>query len=794
MIAEAVETAVDTIGSTVNDVLDELGNIIPKGFSASEGLTETITGGGNYLLFDNLNYERTINGKGNLPMKFSIKGNGRVDSRMDFNPGFQVGARIPNYLHPNRETFQAWVNVDSFAKAHLEVKLDIDAKLESAGGLSGSALEKSLGEKADFAQNVLSQQRETLFGDPDVKPAGGWKRTIFLSKPKTKTFFAGVVPVVVVATFQLDLECGFEAKGTVHSDIVIDQQAIFRFRAGYDENGGGYNTAPYFTAQNTKRVVITGGGSAMVACGLIPRINTFLYDTVGINVGVRSSLVARAEYASTCTSKTSTSPTGRMDLGLAANVGLQVGGRLQAAGSSFAGIKGQALGFDIGPIEAWNQEVPLGSWTFPGNGVGYCTPLCSDGKLSPGEIDVDCGGGACSPCTTGQKCTLNTDCYSPGSCNNGICKVDPSADRVRNADETDVDCGGKTTQARCAADKGCSTNADCVSGLFCNAKTRRCAATSCVDGVKNGDETGIDCGGAKCPKCGAGAPSFSGTGCASGYSNGRFCVDSPCKNLIREQNEGGVDCGGTSACGKCPLGWDCTLNSDCYGSERDIVCGNVSRRCEKYIPPTPSCSNGVKDVGEADVDCGASCPNKCANSQTCGAPADCSSSYCSANKCTATAPTGLVFVTSNVYPANFGGLAGADAACQTAATGAGMTGTFKAFLSDATQAPAMRMTRRGQYRLPNGVIVALSPEEFFGFAHRVGIDVDETATQLASSALVWTGTNGPGTVTGNWCNGWTKQFGDLPPLGITDATNSSWAGSSTESYCDGQYRLYCVEQ
>jgi len=41
-----------------------------------------------------------------------------------------------------------------------------------------------------------------------------------------------------------------------------------------------------------------------------------------------------------------------------------------------------------------------------------------------------------------------------------------------------------------------------------------------------------------------------------------------------------------------------------------------------------------------------------------------------------------VFVSSQTYVGNLGGVAGADSLCQGLATAAGLTGTFKAFLSD----------------------------------------------------------------------------------------------------------------
>lgn len=51
-----------------------------------------------------------------------------------------------------------------------------------------------------------------------------------------------------------------------------------------------------------------------------------------------------------------------------------------------------------------------------------------------------------------------------------------------------------------------------------------------------------------------------------------------------------------------------------------------------------TCSNGVKDPGEGDVDCGASCPMQCADGKSCNTYKDCASGHCTANKCTPCQP------------------------------------------------------------------------------------------------------------------------------------------------------------
>ena len=233
-VGDAVVSGAHTLADGTTQFLDDLGNIIPDSFGGSVGLTNEFTGSGNLPLFDALNFEKTINGKGNLPLKLSMKGSGGVNSAITFNPGFQIGARIPNYLNPNHPSFQTWVNVDSRAQASITMNLQLTAALESAGGTAGSDLEKQLNDNATYAENVLSSEREALFGDPDLKPAGGWKKTLYLSKPSTQVFFAGPVPVVITSTVQVDLECGFQAKATINALVYMNSASTFKFKAIYD--------------------------------------------------------------------------------------------------------------------------------------------------------------------------------------------------------------------------------------------------------------------------------------------------------------------------------------------------------------------------------------------------------------------------------------------------------------------------------------------------------------------------------------------------------------------------------
>jgi hypothetical protein len=114
-------------------------------------------------------------------------------------------------------------------------------------------------------------------------------------------------------------------------------------------------------------------------------------------------------------------------------------------------------------------------------------------------------------------------------CDSGRCSNatpdDPCADRVRNGDETDVDCGGSCR--RCRAGRTCGTAADCDSQA-CDAGV--CAEPRCDDGVRDGYETDADCGG-PCTTCQLGGRCWSDTDCASGEC-GEPCTDPDPVNCI----------------------------------------------------------------------------------------------------------------------------------------------------------------------------------------------------------------------------------------------------------------------
>ena len=105
---------------------------------------------------------------------------------------------------------------------------------------------------------------------------------------------------------------------------------------------------------------------------------------------------------------------------------------------------------------------------------------------------------------------------------------------------------------------------------------------TCTDGIQNGNETGIDCGGS-CSPCSTTAT------CTDGIQNG---------------TETGVDCGGS--CSPCTVAPTCTDGIQ-NGTETGVDCGGSCPPCTA----NPTCNDGIQNGAETGVDCGGSCPNAC---------------------------------------------------------------------------------------------------------------------------------------------------------------------------------------
>ena len=164
--------------------------------------------------------------------------------------------------------------------------------------------------------------------------------------------------------------------------------------------------------------------------------------------------------------------------------------------------------------------------------------------------------------------------------------------------------------------------------------------------------------------------------------------------------------------------------------------------------------------------------------------------------------TKRIFVTSSFSDGNIGGLAGADARCQTLAVEAGLDGTFLAWLSTSTTTPAARMTHHpGPYALVNGLVIATSWDDLTDGSIAWPISADENGTVpfpnfVCTGSEVWSNTSpAGGLVPGNRCGDWTTTQATAS-VGNNNKTQGDWSNDSQCSNvsCASRLGFYCVEQ
>lgn len=149
-----------------------------------------------------------------------------------------------------------------------------------------------------------------------------------------------------------------------------------------------------------------------------------------------------------------------------------------------------------------------------GGGTG---PTCSDGIQNGQETGVDCGGPDCAPCPCDTPSGLGA---SPTDTESSLTwsSVSGAADynvRARATGTTTWTTGNNLsspvnytgltacTEYEFQVQSNCTGNTSSWSASFVFTTTG-CVTPTCDDGVQNGQETGVDCGGPDCPPCNGG--------------------------------------------------------------------------------------------------------------------------------------------------------------------------------------------------------------------------------------------------------------------------------------------------
>jgi formylglycine-generating enzyme required for sulfatase activity len=204
-----------------------------------------------------------------------------------------------------------------------------------------------------------------------------------------------------------------------------------------------------------------------------------------------------------------------------------------------------------------------------GDGTRVLPPSTTNQQKDGDETDVDCGGSKADACADSKRCATATDCLS-ASCTGSICQTATSSDGIKNGTESGVDCGGAAPNVlRCKDTYGCAVATDCIS-LVC--AQRSCKTATNADRVKNGNESDIDCGGTNtgADKCDAKLKCSSNSDCKSdGCDYKNRCAES--RSCTRRF--------GGDTCGSGEIGEPGALHESCC---KTVALTNTTVRLDKY--------------------------------------------------------------------------------------------------------------------------------------------------------------------------------------------------------------------
>ena len=267
----------------------------------------------------------------------------------------------------------------------------------------------------------------------------------------------------------------------------------------------------------------------------------------------------------------------------------------------------------------------------PGADVELTIGDGTNSTSSPSDVTRDSGTGAWSydiPAGWGyghgdtKTITVTADDGDATSSEAVTITVSTCGNGVKDGLETDVDCGGGVC-GTCDNGESCNIGADCTDGS-CVALI--CQAAGCNDMTENGDETDVDCGGPACAGCPDGDACLENADCISGSCDTvttLTCLAPTCSDSVENGSETDVDCGG-SCPQDCDDGEGCITGSDC-----------ASGVCSGNICQAPTCSDGVLNGTETDTDCGGSCPDACDVGEGCAGGSDCVTGVCTGSLCQA---------------------------------------------------------------------------------------------------------------------------------------------------------------
>ncbi|MEM7159013.1 MAG: DUF4215 domain-containing protein [Myxococcota bacterium] len=394
---------------------------------------------------------------------------------------------------------------------------------------------------------------------------------------------------------------------------------------------------------------------------------------------------------------------------------------------------------------------------------------CGDGVLDPGE---ECDHGEANG--PGQQCKNNCELNTCGDADVGPNETCDDGNQASgdgcSASCLSESCGNDITDTTEQCDDGANGNDD-------DGCTDTCTIPTCGDGIVQ-ESLGEECEdgnasnedacvqGCVSASCGdgfvwAGQEECDDDNTADDDACLSTCVPASCGDGFVWTGMEDCDPGAAEVVG-CQPTCQAQIGYECTGNVCEVACG------DGLIVGNECCDDGNTDDGDG-------CPGTC--------------QYPGWQR--------IVFVTEDTFDGNMGGIAGADALCQDAATAVGLPGTFRAWLSDDTHSPDADWTR-GQcddsYVLTNGQSVAGDWNDLTDGNIDEPIRRTEAGNEVGGNQNVWTGTDTDGTLDnpGRDCEEWSSTNAD-GRSGMAGQSDHDWTDDWTR-YCGNFQRLYCFEQ
>jgi len=155
----------------------------------------------------------------------------------------------------------------------------------------------------------------------------------------------------------------------------------------------------------------------------------------------------------------------------------------------------------------------------------------------------------------------------------------------------------------------------------------------------------------------------------------------------------------------------------------------------------------------------------------------------------------IVFLSSQTYDGNLGGVSGADAKCQALAQAAGLSGIFMAWISDDSTSPNERFWHSFYpYLLSSGYKVAENWEDLTNW---ISVAINRTEwNEGPVTEYVWTGTAMDGRRAGlpSPCENWLSNSDTVDGIvGSSGDIDYRWT-SVRDPICSNFYHIYCFQQ